>query len=209
MPSWSNLVSTESAHHPTTGIILAGGAGKRFGHSKATIDINGEPLLDRVLRTVLSIADEVLIVGHPNPELVSATSRVSFAADPAPHKGPLFALASAIERCAPGVLLVVGCDMPFISEGLLRFEAALASRADAVVPRAEGRLQPLHAAYRTSIAETVPDVIQSGVTSMQGLIGHLRTRIVDQDEWSNFSPDGRCFFSINTPSDLRFAQSSL
>ena len=40
-----------------------------------------------------------------------------------------------------------------------------------------------------------------------GLVDSLRVRILQSDEWGRFSPDGRSFLSVNTPADLRLAES--
>ncbi|MGQ9579064.1 MAG: molybdenum cofactor guanylyltransferase [Candidatus Aminicenantales bacterium] len=45
-----------------TGIILAGGEGKRFGKDKTMIELNGELLIERIVSILRKSLGEVLII---------------------------------------------------------------------------------------------------------------------------------------------------
>ena len=196
-------------HQRLTGVILAGGAGTRFGGPKATMQLHGSPLLERTVATLSRITDEVAIVGHPYPLEFKPPVHVTMVPDRIAQRGPLAALTSVLGAIPPGLVAVVGCDMPFADSELLEHQASLATGFDAVVPIADGRLQPLHAIYHTSISPTLERLVEEGESSMQSLVSEIATRFLEAEEWSRFSPDGRCFFNINTPADYEFAAAIL
>ena len=44
-----------------SGIVLAGGDGRRLGRDKARLEFNGRPLLDIVVQRLTGICDEVIV----------------------------------------------------------------------------------------------------------------------------------------------------
>ena len=50
---------------PLTGVLLVGGASRRFGSPKALVEVDGERLVDRGNRVLAEVCDEVLVVGKP------------------------------------------------------------------------------------------------------------------------------------------------
>jgi molybdopterin-guanine dinucleotide biosynthesis protein A len=51
------------AHQPLTGVVLVGGASRRFGSPKALATIEDETFTDRARRILDEACDEVLVVG--------------------------------------------------------------------------------------------------------------------------------------------------
>ncbi|HUZ80693.1 MAG TPA: NTP transferase domain-containing protein, partial [Gaiellaceae bacterium] len=51
------------ARRALTGVLLVGGASRRFGSPKALIELDGELLHDRGRRVLAAACDEVLVVG--------------------------------------------------------------------------------------------------------------------------------------------------
>jgi len=192
-----------------TGVVLAGGLGRRFGAPKAGLLFKGEPLLDRTAVLLEGIANEVLIVGRPPLPLVTHRApRTHAIVDRVPDAGPLVGLATALDYCHPGALIVVACDMPLLSASLLAHEARLLAEggADAVVPVVHGVVQPLHAVYSTRLASIVERLLARGASSLRSLIDEARVRYLGRDEWGTFSPDGRSFTNVNTAAELRAAE---
>jgi len=129
--------------------IFVGGVGKRMGgRAKGLLQTSsGQTLIDR-LRTVLAAAgvvDVVLVGRHPAYEGLNLR-----AIEDRPESiGPLGGLVSLLEHAAEkqARALAVACDMPFVSDSLLR---RLLSREDApiVAPRRADLWEPLCAVYR-------------------------------------------------------------
>jgi molybdopterin-guanine dinucleotide biosynthesis protein A len=109
---------------PFDAIVLAGGAGRRLGGvDKATIDIASRQLLDRALDAVSS-AQHVVVVG-PARTLPVHIAQVS---ETPPGGGPVAAVAAGLARLESPVVVVLACDMPFVSAEVVdRLVGALGS----------------------------------------------------------------------------------
>ncbi|MEU0404711.1 NTP transferase domain-containing protein [Streptomyces sp. NPDC006197] len=129
-------------------VVLAGGAARRLGGSdKPGIRVGGRTLLDRVLAACPD-AGRTVVVAAPRP-----TARpVRWTREEPPGGGPLAALDAGVRETGADVLLVLSADLPFLDGATVRrlldaLDAAPGAEA-ALLTDAEGRDQPLVAAYR-------------------------------------------------------------
>jgi len=155
MAAWSSLAGV---------IILAGGASRRMGRNKLLLQRDGVPLIGIVVegvhRQLLARASSVpTIVVGPQPTegtIPPAGFEVVFTREEPPGGGPLAALAAGIAGIgeSPGadsVVIVLAGDAPHgpaAMDLLLETFGAIDADHDAVIlTDAQGRLQPLCAAY--------------------------------------------------------------
>jgi molybdenum cofactor guanylyltransferase len=182
--------------------ILAGGKSTRMGTDKAFVDYGGRILLARALDVVRSVTFDVHIVG----------SREKFAAfapvveDIFRECGPLGGIHAALlaSQCELNVMLAV--DMPFVSWAFLQYlisQARGALGADAVVPRSEGRSQPLCAVYRRGFAATAEGALRAGQNKIDRLFDGVRTRMISEEELANAGFSVAIFHNLNTPDELQ------
>lgn len=73
---------------------------------------------------------------------------------------------------------------------------------DAVVLVDAAGRQPLHAAYRRSVAGIVGELLAADERRMAALLERLRVRLVLPAEWRAIDPTGRSAANVNEPSDL-------
>lgn len=130
-------------------VVLAGGAARRLGGvDKPAVSVGGRPLLDRVLAACAD-ARTTVVVTDPRP-----TARpVTWAREDPPGGGPLAALDAGIRHTTAESVLVLSADLPFLGEDTVRrlLAALRTGGADgALLTDADGRDQPLVAAYRVS-----------------------------------------------------------
>ncbi|MGH7024682.1 MAG: molybdenum cofactor guanylyltransferase [Caulobacteraceae bacterium] len=78
----------------TLGVVLAGGASRRFGSDKARAMLGGRSLLEHAVRALRPHCDEVAIVGRRSRALLALDDR------PGPGLGPLGGLAGALDHAA-------------------------------------------------------------------------------------------------------------
>ena len=78
------------------GAILAGGQSRRFGSDKALADIDGQPMLDRVIAALTPQVDALMICGRDWRGLAMLADR------PAGGAGPLAGLNAALHHAAAG-----------------------------------------------------------------------------------------------------------
>jgi molybdopterin-guanine dinucleotide biosynthesis protein A len=184
-----------------TAAILAGGRATRFGgRAKNSLIVEGRSILDRQLDVLGAVADEVLIVGGQ----ISAPGARTID-DAIPGCGPLGGLHAALTESTGAVTLLVACDMPFLSEDLLRYLATLASTADAVVPRTEGGYHPLCAAYAPACLGPAAAHLASGRMKMIDLLDDVKTRVVSDEELNRFGDPRRLMSNLNTPAEYAAA----
>src|SRR3954452_3844587 len=129
---------------PLTVTILAGGRGSRLGGvDKAALDLDGRPMLEHVLAAVSPLAREILVVA--NDDRLAGDPRLTVIRDPEPHAGVLPALLAALETATSELMLLIACDMPFVSRALIEHLVSLARGHDVVMPKVDGYEQPMHA----------------------------------------------------------------
>ncbi|MFD3531508.1 NTP transferase domain-containing protein [Streptomyces sp. NPDC058664] len=130
-------------------VVLAGGAARRLGGSdKPAVRVGGRTLLDRVLAACPD-AGLTVVVGDPRP-----TARpVRWTREEPPGGGPVAALDAGARETEAAVLLVLSADLPFLDRDTVRTLLAALDGAPeaeaALLVDAEGKDQPLVAAYRT------------------------------------------------------------
>ena len=187
-------------------IVLAGGRATRLGGiNKASLEVGGTSLLDRVLGALEPLADQIVVVGR----LAEGVERpgVEVASDAFPGGGTLVGIYSGLLAARNDLALVVGCDMPFLSTPLLERIAVLAEGHDLAVPRVGQHLEALHAAYRRSCLSAMRDAIERGQLKIIDIYPRLRVREVGEGEMRDLDPELRSFFNVNTPVDLELARS--
>lgn len=189
-------------------VVLAGGRGQRLGRDKATLElVRGQTLLQRALGLVAPLSDDVIVVRRPDQDLSVSAARVI--SDRAPFHGPLAGILAGIEAAREEWVLVVACDMPFLSRPLLRYMLTLRTGYDVVVPRLAVGMEPLHALYHRRAAAAVRRVLERGERRLVSFYDGLRVRAVTPDELAPHDSEGRAFFNINTPEDLDQARAWL
>jgi molybdenum cofactor guanylyltransferase len=184
--------------------IQAGGMSVRMGRDKGLVPLAGRPLISHVLERVAGLGDEVLITTNRPGDYGFTGARL--ASDAVPGAGALSGLSTALSAARGATVLLLACDLPFVSRPLLEHLLALAPQADVVVPRRGGEFEPLQAVYARSCLAAVDAALASGKRRMISFFEQVRVHVVDELELARFDPDGRSFFNVNTPADLAQAE---
>jgi molybdopterin-guanine dinucleotide biosynthesis protein A len=186
--------------------ILAGGRARRFrGADKSALHVGRASIFERQVAALHGLADRVFVVASHPPEFTGVRP-VPVVPDRLPDAGALGGVYTALVESAGPYVLVIACDLPFLTAPLLaRLVELAADPFDAVVPRTPDGLQPLCAVYARRLVEPVRRQIELGHLKIQDLFGAIRVRELGPDEIAAFDPDGRLFFNVNTPGDLERA----
>ena len=185
--------------------ILAGGRARRFGgRDKGSLLVGGSSILDRQLAALGGLVDRVLVVGGEPAHFRGRPVQV--VADRLPAAGALGGIYTALSEAAGDHVLVLACDLPFVSRALLGRLLELADgRHDVVVPRTPDGLQPLCAVYAHRLREAIRRQAESGRLKVKELFDPARTRELGPDELAAIDPDARLFLNVNSPGDLERA----
>ena len=128
------------------GAVLAGGRGSRLGGAKATAQVRGRPLLAWSLDALRAAVPDVIVIAKPATPLPPCDAPVH--RDEPDDFHPRHGIVSALRRGAGRPVVVVPCDMPLVPPALLEvLLEVVEGGAPAAVPRSEGRVHPLCAAY--------------------------------------------------------------
>lgn len=184
--------------------IMAGGKSRRMGTDKTLKELLGRPLVDHVAARLEGLGRELILI--TNTPAAHAHLGLPMFPDDLPGKGPLGGIYTALAHAAGGYALVVAVDMPFLNRDLLRHLIGLAPGFDAVVPRAGGLPEGLHAVYGKACLEPIRARLEANHLKVNALFADLRTRFVEDAEIDRFDPERRSFFNINTPGDLEAAR---
>jgi len=192
------------------GYVLAGGGSTRFGRDKALVEVNGTPMLGRMVELLRRVTKEVKIVATPNKY---AAFGVTMVEDRWPGEGPLGGIITALEDAArstarPEWNLILSCDMPFLSPEWLTFlcERAAKTEAEVVLPYSASGPEPLCACWQTGAAAKLRSGFESGVRKVTEGIALLRAEVLDEADWKRFDSAGRLFWNMNTAADYEEAR---
>ena len=187
--------------------MLCGGGSARMGLSKAWLDFDGQPLLQRVVGIVRQVADPVVVSAAPGQKLPELAAEVLVVRDTVADAGPLRGLADALmaikDRCE--VVFVCGCDAPFVTPAYIGRLAELLDEHEAVAPAIDGYRQPLSAVYRVGVVGKIGDLLARGGRSMMGLLDVIDVRTVQPNELADADPQLQAPRSFNTPEEYRRA----
>ena len=190
---------------PLAAAILTGGRASRLGGArKAQLAIGGKPIIERqldVLRTVAAPLYEVTsIEGGTEGGLALVRDRF-------PGCGALGGIYSAIDASPHDRVLVVGCDMPFLSAGLIAYMNSL--DGDLVIPRSRRGYEPLCAIYSRACAAPIRARIERGRLEAAVVPEGVRVVEVGTEALTVYDPRGLVFVNVNTPHDYERANTLL
>jgi len=184
---------------PVTGVILAGGLGRRMGGADKGLQLlGGKPLVAWVLERLLPQVQELLINANRN---VAAYSALGYRVIPdvdGEQSGPLAGVQRGLMEASCEIVVTVPCDAPRFPVDLVRklSEPLLDKNVDLAVARSGNRLQPVFCMARRSLLPQLTAFIEDGGRKVDAWFATLRTATVDFHSEAGFS-------NVNTLEDLR------
>ncbi len=125
--------------------ILVGGDSSRMGTDKATFEVDGVMMAQRVARAAHDAgADEVLLVGGTQARAKGIDA--TWKKDAYPGEGPLGGVITALKASRHDSVVVLSCDMPFLTASVITSLVTALPDAQAAVGRTD-RLNWLCAAW--------------------------------------------------------------
>ncbi len=132
---------------PFSVAILIGGDSSRMGTDKATLEVDGIPMATRVAQAATRAgADEILLIGGTQARAKKLQG--TWKKDAFPGEGPLGGVITALKSATHDSVVVLSCDMPFITDSVITSLVRGLSDAQASVGRTD-RLNWLCSAWST------------------------------------------------------------
>jgi len=193
-----------SARYPVSAAILCGGEGRRMGGAdKGALVVSGTTILDRQLGVLRPLTPHIMLIDRHDGRSCPPGARI--VRDAVEHAGALGGIYTALLAAATDRVLVLACDMPFITAAFLDYLLQLDEDADVVIPRdLEGR-HPLCGVFHRRIAPTIEAHIEAGRLRVDDALGALDIREVGPLAIAPFDRDGRLLLNVNTPHDYQNA----
>lgn len=196
------------AREKITGVILAGGLGRRMdGSDKGLQELRGKPMAQWVAERLAPQVDQLLINANRNGERYAAFGYPVFADQIPDFAGPLAGLHAALSAAQHPLVATAPCDSPFLPTDLVsRLLAALtatgtespwgAEGAEIAVARTGDQPHPVFCLCRRELLPHLSEFLSSGQRKFERWYSTLRAVEVPFDD----QPEA--FENINTRGDL-------
>lgn len=166
-------------------VILTGGLSSRMGRDKARLRLGSRTLLGQIKQTAAKLRLPVRVLRK----------------DLVPRCGPLGGAYTALKKSKADAVLFLSCDMPFVTEELLR----------RLLKRASGRRTALFVATKDQVGfpfllpakslTVIEEMLEEKSFSLQQLARRLRASLM------RIQLGNHALMNINTPADLASARS--
>jgi molybdopterin-guanine dinucleotide biosynthesis protein A len=183
-----------------TGLILAGGQGRRMGGvDKGLQMLRGKAMVEWVLARFAPQVDEVLINANQNRERYETFGRRVVADDISGFAGPLAGLQAGLKAAAHPLVVTCPCDSPFLPPDLVQRlrEALERERADLAVAKTGDQPHPVFSLVRREVLPNLTGFLDSGGRKIDAWYASLKTVEVD------FGDEAEAFSNINTREELQ------
>lgn len=183
-----------------TGIVLAGGQGRRMGGVDKGLQIlRGRPMVAWVLERLAPQVDEILVNANQNLE---AYARLAYRVVPdaiGGFAGPLAGLHAGLTAAAHPLAVTVPCDSPFLPLDLVaRLRDALGAN-DLAVAKTGEQAHPVFSLVRRAVLEHLSAFLAGGGRKIDAWYATLKVVEVPFDD------EADAFRNINTREELNQA----
>jgi molybdopterin-guanine dinucleotide biosynthesis protein A len=191
-----------SAPVDVTGVVLAGGQGRRMGGvDKGLAELDGAPMVAHVLARLAPQVADVLVNANQNLDRYRALGYPVIPDAVGGFAGPLAGLHAGLSRAARPFVVTVPCDSPFLPPDLVaRLCAGLeAAGAQLAVARTFDHPHPVFALVRRDVLPDLESFLAGGGRKIDAWYAALAVVEVAFDD------EADAFRNINTADELSAA----
>ncbi|MFT7234743.1 MAG: molybdopterin-guanine dinucleotide biosynthesis protein [Methylophagaceae bacterium] len=182
-----------------TGVILAGGQGRRMGgQDKGLIPYHKRPLIEHIITLFEPQVDELIINANRNIKQYQEYRHRIIEDTLTNFCGPLAGMLSVMQACESDFILTCPCDSPQISPQLRQrmMETLLANNADIAVAHDGDRMQPVFCLIPLRLTDHLEQFLANGDRKIDLWFTQHNTIAVD------FSDQANSFTNFNHPEDI-------
>ncbi|HWP98114.1 MAG TPA: molybdenum cofactor guanylyltransferase [Syntrophomonadaceae bacterium] len=182
-----------------SGIVLSGGLSSRMGRDKTLITFNNETLIERVVREISKVADEIIIASNNTCKYgIPGTREVT---DTYQGMGPLGGIHAGLMEAKYSLAFVVAADMPMFSADLAKHLLGKAAGYDVVVPEMNGKWEPLCAVYARQCLKCIDKFLRQGKRTVFSIYSELKVLNICDEQLLFLKNGDNVFMNLNTPED--------
>ncbi len=177
-------------------IVLCGGQSRRMGRDKASLPFGDETLLERVVRIVSPLVDELVVAARADQSLPGDFPVVH---DPPGRESPMAGLVSGLRALRADKVFVTACDAPLLTPPLVERLFELAEGFEIAVPRVDEHHMVLTAVYARAVLPRAEALLEASRLRPFYLLEQSATRIVEADELRGVDPQLDGLSDCDTP----------
>lgn len=185
-----------------TGIILAGGMGRRMGGvDKGLLPFHGKPLVAHVLERLRPQVAGILLNANREIGSYQAFGYPVISDAIGGFAGPLAGLHCGMMAAKTPLVVTVPCDSPFLPVDLVQrlLDSMQQQQADLAVAKTGAQPHPVFCLCRTALLPDLTRFLESGGRKIDAWYAGLKTVEVQFDD------EADAFANINTPAELEAA----
>lgn len=185
---------------PLYGLVLAGGASRRMGRDKATLEYRGRSQVAITFDLVSRHCQRTFVSMRPDQTNDPTRAALPQIVDEVAGIGPIAGIAAAQAAWPEAAWLIVACDLPFLDDAAIaRLIAARGTHA-VVAYRSthDGLPEPLCAVYEPSTRAAILDAIARDRRCPRKFIIESGVPLLDQ-------ADPAALDNVNTPQEFATA----
>jgi len=196
-----------------TGIILSGGKSQRMGTNKSFLDIFGKSAIERVIELMNSLFHKVILITN-EPYLYNHLN-IQIYEDVFKYKGPLAGIHSGLLNSNTDKNFIISCDMPLITEDIIRFITDYKTTRHITIANADGYNQQLCGIYCKSCLPIIEDILSQNDLEesrsdeqkkrrckVMTLVGIFEGTIIDIEKEYTFYKQNT-FLNMNKPEEYK------
>ena len=177
------------------------------GEPKALMEVGDGRIVDRVVRALREVSDDLLLVTN-TPELYASLG-LPMVPDVFPDSGSLGGIYSGLAAAPGEAAFTVACDMPFLMPEVARLVTERAGEADVIVPRVGEQWETLHACYGKACLAPIETRLRAGRLKIVGFYDDVRVLGIPASEVARYRAPEVVFMNVNTPEELEMARELL
>jgi molybdopterin-guanine dinucleotide biosynthesis protein A len=193
----AQAAATIGAVDKVTGIVLAGGLGRRMGGlDKGLQHYRGRPLVQWVIERIAAQVDELVVNANQNAAAYARFGHRVVADEVGGFAGPLAGLHAGLKSAAGALVATVPCDSPYLPLDLVpRLRAALGAH-DLAVAKTGAQPHPVFALVRRSVLPHLEAYLGRGGRKFDDWYATLDVVEV------GFDDEADAFLNLNTLDEL-------
>lgn len=180
-------------------MILAGGLNTRMaGRNKAFLEVGGQSILNRLLKSLQTCFDEIMLVTR-QPELYCEYP-IRVVEDIYSYRSSLTGIHAGLVNAKAHYIFVVPCDAPFLQPDLIRLLLdKIQPSLDIVVPYFDNHFQPLCSIYSKRCVSAIELQLDHEDYKIINIFDRMRTKKVSARQLKQVDPQMLSFYNVNTP----------
>jgi molybdenum cofactor guanylyltransferase len=185
------------AQKDITAIILAGGKSSRMKQEKGLTPFNGKMLVEHVIAVAKKITGNIIIITSDPAYKQFGCPCIE---DEMKDKGPLGGILTGLVNSSTQKNILLGCDMPFLSENILTGLINNSGYEDVLITEHLGKTEPLCSVYDRNCIMHLSQQLKQNHLKITNALAGLKKRVIsfDKEEWFR----GNEFANINSIEEL-------